>query len=136
MAECAAAHYNHTDPSPQTITMAHRDQLLFRIERAALDIDGQRDVTVILEGGDEAVANGVQSLTDMYPYQNAALARSHHHGSLEDFYGGINEFHTKENSQPGKNRWQPTRTWHGVRRRAACTRAEILSKRKRDRAQR
>ena len=100
MAECAAAHFSHTDPSPQIMTVAHRDQLLLRIERANIDIDRLDHVMVILEGGDEAVADGVRSLSGMYPFQNAALARSHLRGDLEEFYGGRNQFQTNDKIQP------------------------------------
>jgi len=98
-AECAAAHYIHTDPAPQAISVAHRDELLLRIERAQIDIDRLGVIMRILEGGDEAVDAGAKSLSSMYTYQNAVLARVTRKSDLSLFYAGDVQLKT-DGTQP------------------------------------
>lgn len=98
-AECAAAHYIHTDPASQAISVAHRDELLLRIERAQIDIDRLGVIMRILEGGDEAVDAGAKSLSSMYTYQNAVLARVTRKSDLSLFYAGDVQLKT-DGTQP------------------------------------
>jgi hypothetical protein len=87
LSECERAHYDHTNSAVSHITVAHRDDLLFRLEQVSGAIQAMIRRISLVGGADEAIVAGVNSLEEMYPYQNAAMARIHITSSLASFYG-------------------------------------------------
>lgn len=86
--ECARVGYDHATTGVSHLTAAHRDDLLFQVDQVESAIESFIRRLGLLEGGDEAVAAGVNSLDDLYPYQNAALGKLHFNSALGGFYGG------------------------------------------------
>lgn len=95
--ECLSANYDSSNPATSTITILHRDSLLFRLGSLQNAIQSMIIRLSILEGGDQAVVAGARSLDEMFPYQNAAIAKLHLKGSMSTFYGaGFNEDYTNK----------------------------------------
>jgi hypothetical protein len=88
LAECSRANFNYATPAFSTLTVAHRDDLLFQLSRVETAIENYAIRLSLMEGADESVVAGVRSLQAMYPYQSAALARLSFNSRLGAFYGG------------------------------------------------
>jgi hypothetical protein len=88
LAECSRANFNYATPAFSTLTVAHRDDLLFQLSRVEAAIENYAIRLSLMEGADESVVAGVRSLQAMYPYQSAALARLTFNSRLGGFYGG------------------------------------------------
>jgi hypothetical protein len=88
LAECSRASFDYTTPNVSTLTVAHRDDLLFQLSRVETAIENYALRLSLMEGADESVVAGVLSLGGMYPYQSAALARLNFNSRLGAFYGG------------------------------------------------
>jgi hypothetical protein len=67
------AAYDSTQTTPSRITVAHRDDLLFRIGQAENAAENMVFRLAIMQGADEAISHGVHSLDEMYPYQKRVL---------------------------------------------------------------
>ena len=85
--ERLSANYNSANPAPSTITILHRDNLLFRLGSLQNAIQSMIIRLSLLEGGDKAVVAGAQSLDEMFSYQNTAIAGLHLTGAMTTFYG-------------------------------------------------
>jgi hypothetical protein len=88
LAECSRANFDYAAPAISTLTVAHRDNLLFQLSRVETAIENYAMRLSLMEGADESVVAGVLSLEGMYPYQSAALARLNFNSRLGAFYGG------------------------------------------------
>jgi hypothetical protein len=88
LAECNRANFNYTSPAVSTLTVAHRDDLLFQLSRVETAIENYALRLSLMDGADESVVAGVLSVEAMYPYQSAALARLTFNSRLGAFYGG------------------------------------------------
>ena len=88
LAECSRANFDYTASGTSTLTVAHRDDLLFQLSRVETAIENYALRLSLMEGADESVVAGVLSLEGMYPYQSAALARLNFNSRLGALYGG------------------------------------------------
>jgi hypothetical protein len=89
---CASAHYDHTSTTVSRITIEHRDDLIFHLQQVGSSVRTMSNKLSLVEGADEAILAGVQSLDQMYAFQNAALARANVTSSPVLFYGGSSKF--------------------------------------------
>ena len=84
---CAAAQYDHASAATQRISIAHRDEILARLER----LDGILNSTIgylcLVEGAEQAIVADARSLEDMYRYQQAARSRRRTRGDGGIFFG-------------------------------------------------
>ena len=88
LAECSRANFDYATPAISTLTVAHRDNLLFQLSRVETAIENYAMRLSLMEGADESVVAGALSVDAMYPYQSAALARLNFNSRLGAFYGG------------------------------------------------
>ena len=84
---CFSANYDHVSSAVSLITSEHRDDILFKLATLENAVQLMLYRLSILEGGDEAIAAGVESLDAMFPYQDAALSRVKTASSLNTFFG-------------------------------------------------
>ena len=87
VSECARAQYDHANPAVQRISLSHRDDLLFQSGQVDGAIRRSIAILALVEGGDEAILAGVQSLDGMYSFQKAAMLRTHVEAGSGTFFG-------------------------------------------------
>ena len=100
VAACKSAHYEHASPATSHLSLAQRDTLLLRSNELKQALYNFTVRSAIMLGADEAIVANAHSLEDMYPYQNAALARIPPDRDMSNFYGGSTTFQYKEAPEP------------------------------------
>jgi hypothetical protein len=87
ISQCLRAQYDHANPDVQHIGLSHRDDLLFQLGQVDGALRRSIATLALVEGADEAILAGVDSLDGMYSFQKAAVQRTHVEAGSATFFG-------------------------------------------------
>ncbi len=86
VSEAARTGYDNNSTLPCRLTLAQRGDLLFRIDQLKESMENLTFRLVIMRGADQAIADGVRTLDEMYAYQTRELAKLSSNGAIGRFY--------------------------------------------------
>jgi hypothetical protein len=86
VSESARSGYDNNATTFTRLTLAHRDDLLFRIDQLKESMENFTFRLVIMRGADQALADGVPTLEEMYAYRTRELAKVTTTGAIGRFY--------------------------------------------------
>jgi hypothetical protein len=86
VSEAARSGYDNNSTVPCHLTLTQRGDLLFRIDQLKESMENLTFRLVIMRGADQAIADGVRTLDEMYAYQTRELAKLSSNGAIGRFY--------------------------------------------------